>query len=116
LRLRSGARRNEAAFDALGNPVRRRIIVILARRQQAVGELARQLPVSRPAVSQHLRRLEQAGLVSARADGNRHVYQLEARGFDEARGWLDGFWNDALARFAMAAEHTRDAAAGKRRA
>jgi DNA-binding transcriptional ArsR family regulator len=108
LRLPSPAA-DDAAFDALGSPVRRTIIRLLSERPRAVGELAQQLPVSRPAVSKHLRLLENAGLVAAQAQGNRNLYRLEARGFEAARGFLDAFWNEAVARFALAAENTHDA-------
>ena len=71
---------------------------------RSVGELAAELPVSRPAVSQHLRVLESAGLVTHRKDGTRHVYGLERDGVAELRAWVDGFWDEALARFKEAAE------------
>ena len=66
--------------------------------------IAAALPVSRPAVSQHLRVLESAGLVTCTKDGTRHLYAVEPDGLDELRRWLDGFWDDALARFKRAAE------------
>jgi len=97
---------NNAALDALGSPIRREIIRLLSDKAQAVGELARQLPVSRPAVSKHLRLLHDAGLVAHEAAGNRNVYRLQATGFDAARQWLDSFWGDALARFKLVAENT----------
>jgi len=68
-----------------------------------VGELAAGLPVSRPAVSQHLRVLEEAGLVSHWREGTRHVYELDRAGVAELRSWVDGFWEEALARFKAAA-------------
>jgi DNA-binding transcriptional ArsR family regulator len=71
---------------------------------RSVGELAKQLPVSRPAVSQHLRVLESAGLVSHRRDGTRHLYELDAGGVAVLRAWVDDFWSDALVRFKTAAE------------
>ena len=91
-------------MDALGDPTRRRIFELLRREPRAVSALAAELPVSRPAVSQHLRVLERAGLVSHSREGTRHVYAVEATGLDEIRIWLDGFWDDALVRFAKAAE------------
>ena len=94
------------ALDVLGNPIRREILGLLSARQRSVGELAEQLPVSRPAVSKHLRLLEDGGFVTCSAQGNRNLYRLEARGFDEARSWLDRFWSDALARFKITAENT----------
>jgi DNA-binding transcriptional ArsR family regulator len=69
-----------------------------------VGELAGKVPVSRPAVSQHLRVLEDAGLVSHRSEGTRHLYELEPTGVAELRAWVDDFWSDALPRFKAAAE------------
>ncbi|HEY7379584.1 MAG TPA: metalloregulator ArsR/SmtB family transcription factor [Gaiella sp.] len=90
-------------MDALGDPTRRHIFELLRRGPRAVAALAADVPVSRPAVSQHLRVLERAGLVSHRREGTRHVYAVEAGGLDEIRTWLDGFWDDALARFADAA-------------
>ena len=70
----------------------------------AVGELARELPVSRPAVSQHLRVLKDAGLVSDRRDGARRLYAVELGGVEAMRSYLDAFWTDALAAFKLAAE------------
>jgi DNA-binding transcriptional ArsR family regulator len=69
-----------------------------------VGELAVSLPVSRPAVSQHLRVLENAGLVTHRKNGTRHLYELDQTGVVALRTWVDGFWDEALARFKAAAE------------
>ncbi len=91
-------------FDALGDPTRRAIFELLAERPQAVGQLAGSLPVSRPAVSQHLRVLKQAGLVTDRAAGNRRIYQLDPIGVSALRAYLDRFWNRALAAFKEAAE------------
>jgi DNA-binding transcriptional ArsR family regulator len=99
---------NDATFDALGSPVRREILRLLSDQPLPVGELARRLPVSRPAVSKHLRLLEHAGLVACRSAGTRNVYRLEARGFEAARGWLDRFWNEAIARFRWVAENVRE--------
>ena len=91
-------------MDALGDPTRRAILERLRRGPRAVGELAARLPVSRPAVSQHLRVLEQAGLVRVRREGTRHLYSLNPRGLDELRAYFDRFWDDALAAFKAAAE------------
>lgn len=71
---------------------------------RSVGELAAELPVSRPAVSQHLRTLQDAGLVVHTRHGTRHLYELDRRGVAELRDWVDGFWDEALARFKAAAE------------
>ena len=92
------------AFDALGDHTRREIFELLAERPQAVGELAGQLPVSRPAVSQHLRVLKGAGLVTDRADGSRRIYQVDPAGVSELRAYLDQFWNRSLASFKQVAE------------
>jgi DNA-binding transcriptional ArsR family regulator len=90
-------------FSALADPTRRRIFERLARRPRPVGELAEGLPVSRPAVSQHLRVLADAGLVVATNDGNRRLYRVNPRGVDGMRSYLDRFWTDALAAFEDAA-------------
>lgn len=93
----------EATLDALGSPARRRIVRLLAPGPLSVGEIAAQLPISRPAVSKHLRVLERADLVTHRSQGNRNLFRLDPTGFDAARHWLDAFWNEALARLAAAA-------------
>ncbi|MBV9311706.1 MAG: winged helix-turn-helix transcriptional regulator [Solirubrobacterales bacterium] len=89
---------------ALADPTRRSIFERLADRPLAVGELAREMPVSRPAVSQHLKVLHDAGLVSARQLGNRRIYQLDPSGVAVLRDYLDRFWNRSLAAFKAAAE------------
>jgi DNA-binding transcriptional ArsR family regulator len=91
-------------WTALGDPTRRAIFEHLADRPQAVGELAGELPVSRPAVSQHLKVLKDAGLVVDRRDGNRHIYQLNPDGVGALRAQLDRFWNQALAAYKSAVE------------
>ena len=83
-------------FHALGDPTRRAIFERLAGGPVAVGELARELPVSRPAVSQHLRVLKEAGLVSDRRDGAKRLYAVELGGVEAMRAYLDSFWSDAL--------------------
>jgi DNA-binding transcriptional ArsR family regulator len=91
-----------AALDslaALGDPTRRAIFERVAARPAAVGELARGLPVSRPAVSQHLRVLKAAGLVSETPAGTRRIYRLDPRGIAAMRDWLDAQWSQALAAF-----------------
>lgn len=95
---------NGHPLDALGDPTRRQVFELLRSGPRSVGELAALLPVSRPAVSQHLRVLEGAGLVTHRRQGTRHLYELEQTGVAELRTWVDGFWNEALARFKAAAE------------
>jgi DNA-binding transcriptional ArsR family regulator len=95
------------AFTALADATRRDIFERVAARPRAVGELADELPVSRPAVSQHLKVLSEAGLVTARADGTRRIYALDPQGLAGLRDYLDGFWQRSLAAFARAAEeHT----------
>ena len=81
---------------ALADPTRRKIFERLAARPRSVGELASGLPVSRPAVSQHLQVLKSAGLVSDRVDGTRRVYQIDPAGLGPLRAWLDRFWDRAL--------------------
>jgi DNA-binding transcriptional ArsR family regulator len=92
-------------FAALGDPTRREIFARIAERPRAVGELASGLPVSRPAVSQHLRVLKDAGLVMDRAEGNRRIYQADPAGLAALRAQLDTFWNQALATFEQVVEH-----------
>jgi DNA-binding transcriptional ArsR family regulator len=87
------------AFAALGDPTRRLIFERVAEAPSAVGALAARLPVSRPAVSQHLRVLKEAGLVTETADGARRIYRLDPRGIAAMRDWLDGHWAAALAAF-----------------
>jgi DNA-binding transcriptional ArsR family regulator len=84
---------------ALGDPTRREIFERLANGPRSVGDLARDLPVSRPAVSQHLRQLKEAGLVTDRAAGTRRVYQIDPQGLGALRQWLDRFWDNALTAF-----------------
>ena len=84
-------------WTALGDPSRRAIVACLAERPRAVGELAEALPISRPAVSQHLKVLKDAGLVTDRAVGTRRVYRLNPVGMAAMRDQLETFWNRALA-------------------
>jgi DNA-binding transcriptional ArsR family regulator len=85
-------------LDALGNPVRRAILHELRSGPLSVGEIAAGLPISRPAVSRHLRVLEGAGLVQAREDGTRNLYSIRMHGFARVRDFVDDFWGTALAR------------------
>ena len=87
------------ALAALADPTRRTVFERLARQPHSVGELARGLPVSRPAVSQHLKVLKAAGLVADRAEGTRRVYHVDPAGLGAIRAWLDQFWTDALDAF-----------------
>ena len=89
---------------ALADPTRRAIFERLAGGPRAVGELARELPVSRPAVSQHLKVLRDAGLVSDRPAGNRRIYQVDPDGVAELRAYLDRFWNRAITAFKASVE------------
>ena len=91
-------------LTALGDPTRRAIFEQLADRPRAVGELARELPVSRPAVSQHLKVLKDAGLVIDRPAGTRRIYELDLDGVGAMRAYLDQFWNRSLAAFKTAVE------------
>ncbi len=84
---------------ALADPTRRNIFEALGQQPMTVGELAKLQPVSRPAVSQHLRVLEAADLVSARPQGNRRLYLLKREGLEELRRYLDRFWTDALSAY-----------------
>jgi DNA-binding transcriptional ArsR family regulator len=88
----------------MGDPTRQAIFELLAERPQPVGELARNLPVSRPAVSQHLKVLKDAGLVLDRPEGNRRIYQLDPEGLEMLRTYFDLFWKRALLAFKAAAE------------
>jgi DNA-binding transcriptional ArsR family regulator len=96
-----------AVFEALGDPTRREIVRLLAQSPRSVGDLADRLPVSRPAVSQHLRVLSDAELVAVRAEGTRRVYRLDATGAGQARDFLDRMWDTALDRFAELAQEDR---------
>lgn len=96
------------ALSALAEPVRREIVERLARRPMAVGELAAHLPVTRPAVSQHLKVLKEAKLVRDRAEGTRRIYFIDPAGFGQIRGWLDRFWDESLAAYARAAEQEEE--------
>jgi DNA-binding transcriptional ArsR family regulator len=91
-------------MDALGDGTRRLILERLRGGPRAVGELAAELPVSRPAVSQHLRVLKEAGLVTERKNGTRRLYRVDTDGLAEVRDYLESFWTDVLAAFEAAAE------------
>lgn len=91
-------------LGALGDPTRRTIFERLAVRPMAVGELARELPVSRPAVSQHLKVLKDVGLVTDQVDGTRRLYRIDPAGMQELRAYLDELWETALASFAAAVD------------
>jgi DNA-binding transcriptional ArsR family regulator len=91
-------------LEALADPTRREIFERLRAGERSVGELARGLPVSRPAVSQHLRVLKDAGLVTERREGTRRIYRVEPDSVAALRAYFDEFWNQALASFKAAAE------------
>ena len=95
-------------FAALADPTRRQVFERLAKRALSVGELADKLPVSRPAVSQHLKVLQDAGLVRHERDGTRRVYRVDPRGIEAMKTYLDRFWDRALAAFKAAAERETD--------
>lgn len=95
---------NGHPLDALGDPTRRQVFELLRSGPRSVGELAAELPVSRPAVSQHLRVLEDVGLVTHRRNGTRHLYELDSAGVGVLHDWVDGFWSEALARFKAVAD------------
>lgn len=96
------------ALSALADPTRREILERLAAGPQPVGELAKGLPVSRPAVSQHLQVLKSAGLVSDRAEGTRRIYRIDPNGLGQIRRWLDQFWDQSLESFQAEVERSED--------
>ena len=94
----------EGQLDALGDPTRRAIVQRLLRGPVSVGKLAEEFPVSRPAISQHLRVLKQASLVTDQVSGTRRVYQLNPEGFETLRSYFDQFWSIALTAFQQKVE------------
>jgi len=98
---------HRVALDALGDPNRRAIVEILSRGGRSVQEIADELPISRPAVSRHLRLLKGAGLVDDQADGTRRVYQLRDEGVEAIRRYFAQVWDEAIPRFRILAENTR---------
>ena len=95
-------------MDALGDPTRRAVLELVRCGPRPVGEIAAELPVSRPAVSQHLRVLKEAGLVSERKDGTRRLYSVDPKGIAEVRDYFDKLWDEALVAFKAAAEGRRE--------
>src|ERR1700719_656799 len=95
------------ALECLSDPTRRRVFERLRSGPQSVGVLARGLPVSRPAVSQHLKALKAAGLVIDRSEGTRRVYYIDPDGLGELRRWIDQFWDDALDSFRQEVEQPK---------
>lgn len=102
------------ALQALSDPTRRRIFERLRTGAKSVGVLAEGLPVSRPAVSQHLKTLKNAGLVNDRSEGTRRVYYIDPDGLAQLRTWLDQFWDDALAAFKSELESVQKARRSKK--
>jgi len=94
----------EQVLDALGDPTRRTVFKRLRGGARSVGEIAEGMDVSRPAVSQHLKILKAARLVTDRAEGTRRLYAVDTRGIEAVRKWLEGFWDEALTAFKEAAE------------
>jgi len=94
----------ETALAALADSTRRRVFEELRAGPRSVGTLAKRLPVSRPAVSQHLKVLKEAGLVADKSEGTRRVYHIDPKGLAAIRRWLDQFWDDALSAFQAEAE------------
>jgi DNA-binding transcriptional ArsR family regulator len=92
-------------FDALGDPNRRAILTLLGRGDASVGELAEALPISRPAVSRHLRLLKEAGLVAEAPRGTRRIYRLRQEGIEAVRTYLEQVWGEAAGRFRLVAEN-----------
>ena len=94
----------DKTFAALSDPTRRRVFERLAAGPQAVGDLARGMPVSRPAISQHLKVLKEARLISDRREGTRRIYEIDPHGLGLVRTWLDQLWDHALRSFKAEAE------------
>jgi DNA-binding transcriptional ArsR family regulator len=94
----------EYVLDALGDPTRRSVLKRLRDGERSVGEIAEGMDVSRPAVSQHLKILKAARLVTDRAEGTRRLYAVNTRGIEVLRSWLDGFWDEVLLAFKETAE------------
>jgi DNA-binding transcriptional ArsR family regulator len=97
---------HRAALDALGDPNRRAIVEILSTGGRSVQEIADQLPISRPAVSRHLRLLKGAGLVADEAEGTRRIYRLRDEGVEAVRGYFAEVWDEAITRYRIMAENT----------
>ena len=100
------ARASGGPFEALGDPNRREILRLLSNGDKPVQEIAAAMPISRPAVSRHLRLLKDAGMVAEQADGTRRIYHLQEQGLHAVQAYLEGIWGEAAARFRMLAENT----------
>ena len=105
----------EGALSALADPTRRAVFERLRAGPVSVGDIAAGLPVSRPAVSQHLKALREAGLVRHEAVGTRRLYEVDPRGLGELRSWLDRFWSESLAAFKAEVERPRPKASSSPR-
>jgi DNA-binding transcriptional ArsR family regulator len=103
------------AFEALSDPHRRAILELLRDEPRSVGELAEELPISRPAVSRHLRLLREAGLVTEEPHGTRHIYRLHDEGLEALQNYLLGVWGEAAARFRIVAANTTPSGQRSRR-
>jgi DNA-binding transcriptional ArsR family regulator len=95
-------------FDALGDPQRRRILSLLSESDRSVADLATELPISRPAVSRHLRLLKEAGFVAEQAVGTRRIYHLRLEGVEAVQTYLEQVWGEAAARFRLVADNTAE--------
>jgi DNA-binding transcriptional ArsR family regulator len=102
------ARASGDPFEALGDPNRRDILRLLSEGDKPVREIAAALPISRPAVSRHLRLLKEAGLVAEQAQGTRRIYHLQEQGMRAVQAYLERVWGDAAGRFRLLAENTED--------
>jgi DNA-binding transcriptional ArsR family regulator len=102
----AGARAGGDPFEALGDPNRREILRLLSEGDKPVQEIAAALPISRPAVSRHLRLLKDAGMVAEQARGTRRIYHLQDQGLHAVQAYLEGIWGEAAARFRLLAENT----------
>lgn len=102
--MTDGNQQANRVLDALGNQIRRDILALLRERPLPVGSIATRLPISRPAVSKHLRILQDAGLVGYSTSGTRNVFYLTPTGFHDARAYLEQFWDETLANFQRLAE------------
>ena len=105
----------QAVLDALSDPMRQRILERLRRGPMSVGQIAADLPVSRPAVSRHLRVLKGCRLVASEPAGTRNLYRIEPRGLEEVREWIDRFWDEPLERYSRHVRQTEPSKAGRKR-
>jgi DNA-binding transcriptional ArsR family regulator len=103
------ARPSGDPFEALGDANRREILRLLSSGDKPVREIAAAMPISRPAVSRHLRLLKDAGMVTEQAQGTRRIYHLQEQGMHAVQAYLEGIWGDAVARFRLVAENTDEA-------